>query len=139
MARVIRSSPWTLVSHVLVNKLPSRHAADPLQSDTPQIPTEDLTARRAAAQARAQEQRRISRLLHDEIGQSLTALNVQLAVLRGQSRGPTHTHIGSAQQLLEKALGDVQRLSQELHPSAVEDLGLIPAVRSHIKNFSLKS
>ena len=68
MARVIRSAPWTLVSHVLVNKLPSRHVADPLLPRRRQAAEEDFTARRAAAQARAQEQRRISRLLHDEIG-----------------------------------------------------------------------
>jgi signal transduction histidine kinase len=139
MARVIRSVPWTLVSHVLVNKLPSRHAPDPLQPDAAQIPAEDLTARRAAAQARAQEQRRISRLLHDEIGQSLTALNVQLAVLRGRSRGAVQAQLKSAQGLLESTLGQVQRLSQDLHPSAVEDIGLVPALRSHIKNFSRKA
>ena len=139
MARVIRSVPWTLVSHVLVNKLPSRHAPDPLQPDAPQIPAEDLTARRAAAQARAQEQRRISRLLHDEIGQSLTALNVQLAVLRGRSRGAVQAQLKSAQELLESALGQVQRLSQDLHPSAVEDIGLVPALRSHIKKFSRRA
>ena len=139
MARVIRSSPWTLVSHVLVNKLPSRHAPDLLQPEAPQMPAEDLTARRAAAQARAQEQRRISRLLHDEIGQSLTALNVQLAVLRGRSRGVVREHLKSAQALLESALGQVQGLSRDLHPSAVEDIGLVPALRSHIRSFSQKA
>jgi glucose-6-phosphate-specific signal transduction histidine kinase len=139
MARVIRSAPWTLVSHVLVNKLASRHAPDPLQPETPETPADDLSARRAAAQARAQEQRRISRLLHDEIGQSLTALNVQLAVLRGRSRGAVQAQLKSAQGLLESALTQVQRLSQDLHPSAVEDIGLVPALRSHIKNFSQKA
>ena len=143
MARVIRSAPWTLVSHVLVNKLPSRHApdsgCDPLQPDAPQIPADDVIVRRAAAQARAQEQRRISRLLHDEIGQSLTALNVQLAVLRGRSRGAVQAQLKSAQALLESALAQVQRLSQDLHPSAVEDIGLVPALRSHIKRFSQKA
>jgi len=122
----------------LVNKLPLRQPVDPLQPDA--LPTAgiDLTARRAAAQARAQERRRISRLLHDEIGQSLTALNVHLAVLRGRSRGAVQAQLKSAQALLESALAEVQRLSQDLHPSAVEDIGLVPALRSHIKNFSAK-
>jgi signal transduction histidine kinase len=122
---------------VLVNKLPSQHVPDPLQSDAPQAV--DLNARRAAAQARANEQRRISRLLHDEIGQSLTALNVQLAVLRGRSRGTVQAQLKSAQTLLESTLTQVQRLSQDLHPSAVEDIGLVPALRSHIKHFSQKA
>src|SRR5262245_5775041 len=139
MARLIRSAPWTLVSNVLVNKLPARHAADPFQPAASQTSAEDLIALRAAAQARAQEQRRISRLLHDEIGQSLTALNVQLAVLRGRSRGAVQAQLKSAQSLLESALSQVQRLSQELHPSAVEDIGLVPALRSHIKKFSRKA
>ncbi len=139
MSRVILSSPWTLVSHVLVNKLPSRQVGDAFQPDVPQAAAIDLTARRAVAQARAEERRRISRLLHDEIGQSLTALNVQLAVLRGRSRGAVRAQLKSAQSLLESAMSQVQRLSQDLHPSAVEDIGLVPALRSHIKNFSAKA
>lgn len=148
MARLIRTAPWTHeAGHVLISgPVPPPAATAEFQdfstpAAAPPVDTgaDELATRRIAARAQAGERRRISRLLHDEIGQSLTALNVQLAVIRGRSRGPTQTHIGAAQRLLEKALGDVQRLSQELHPSAVEDLGLIPAVRSHIKIFSQKA
>jgi signal transduction histidine kinase len=145
MARLIRTSPWNReAAHPLVNGLLAAHALPELPNDAVQVAAQDpspeeLTLRRVAARARAQEQRRVSRLLHDEIGQSLTALNVQLAVLRARSRGKTHDQLKSAQDLLENALGQVQRLSHDLYPSAVEDLGLVPALRSHIKHFSEKA
>ena len=60
-------------------------------------------------------------------------------MLRGRSRGAVQAQLKSAQTLLESALSQVQRLSQDLHPSAVEDIGLVPALRSHIKNFSRKA
>ena len=145
MARLIRTSPWNReAAHPLVNGLLAAHAAseppsEPVQLAAQEPSPEELTLRRVAARARAQEQRRVSRLLHDEIGQSLTALNVQLAVLRARSRGKTQDQLKSAQDLLENALGQVQRLSHDLYPSAVEDLGLVPALRSHIKHFSEKA
>ena len=149
MARLIRSAPWTHeLGHVFVNPekvsgLPSPAATNlseaPVEPAASELSPEELNYRRVAARARAQEQRRVSRLLHDDIGQSLTALNVQLAVLRARTRGAAQTQLKSAQALLEKALAQVQRLSQDLHPSAVEDLGLVPALRSHIKNFSQKA
>jgi signal transduction histidine kinase len=98
-----------------------------------------VSARRADARARAEERRKVSRLLHDEIGQSLTAVNVKLAVLKIQVKGRLQRELSSAQNMLEKTMEQVQGLSHELHPCMVEDLGLIAALRSHIKNFSKKS
>ena len=97
---------------------------------------EPLALRRADARARAEERRRISRLLHDEIGQSLTALTVKLAVLRGHASGAIQSQLRDMHKLLEKTLSQVQTLSKDLHPSAVEDLGLVPALRSHIQRIS---
>ena len=143
MARLIRTAPWNRESaHALVHTLMATapEVADGAPAHSlPETSPEELALRKVAARARAQEQRRISRLLHDEIGQCLTALNVQLAVLRARSRGATQEQLKSAQGLLEKALGQVQRLSHDLYPSAVEDLGLVPALRSHIKHFSQKA
>src|SRR5688500_13595074 len=145
MARLIRTPSWNRDgAHALVNGflnpsgLAEAVAGSPIDA-MPQSSPEELAWRRVAARARAQEQRRVSRLLHDDIGQSLTALNVQLAVLRARARGAVQAQLKSAQSLLEKALAQVQHLSQDLHPSAVEDLGLVPALRSHIKNFSQKA
>jgi signal transduction histidine kinase len=99
-------------------------------------PPQSLALRKADADARAAERRRISRLLHDEVGQSLTALTVKLAVLRARTSGPVQSELLQAHKLLEKTLGQLQRLSKDIYPSAVEDLGLVPALRSCIQGFS---
>jgi signal transduction histidine kinase len=103
-------------------------------------PREDgLAARRIEAQARTEERRSLSRLLHDEIGQSLTALSVKLALLRARTTGVMQAQIVEADKLLAKTLEQVQRLSKGLYPSAVEDLGLVSALRSYIQRFSTDS
>ena len=111
-------------------------ASDGVLPDSQPLTPEPLALRRADAQARAEERRRISRLLHDEIGQSLTALTVKLAVLRGHASGAIQSQLRDVHKLLEKTLSQVQTLSKDLHPSAVEDLGLVPALRSHIQRIS---
>jgi signal transduction histidine kinase len=98
-----------------------------------------IAERRVEIQARSEERRRISRLLHDEIGQSLTAVNVKLAIIRARASAAAKAELLSAQQLLEATMDQVQRLSRELHPSTVEDLGLVAAVRSHLKALSERS
>ena len=153
MARLIRIASWTQEApHPDFSGVASAIAAPPVvelaereaiatasdgalpdgQSPAP----EPLALRRADAQARAEERRRISRLLHDEIGQSLTALTVKLAVLRGHASGAVQSQLRDVHKLLEKTLSQVQTLSKDLHPSAVEDLGLVPALRSHIQRIS---
>lgn len=152
MARLIRIASWTqettqpdfsgiaVAAPPIVERAELETAAtmsdgalpDASQPSAP----EPLALRRADAQARAEERRRISRLLHDEIGQSLTALTVKLAVLRGHASGAIQSQLRDVHKLLEKTLSQVQTLSKDLHPSAVEDLGLVPAVRSHIQRFS---
>ena len=136
---MIRTPPWAHdEGHVLIASPRSQSGVLTLGPD-PDGDSSAVAARRMLARARAEERRRLSRLLHDDIGQSLTALNVKLAILRSKARGPARDDLGSAQAILEKSLNQLQRLSQDLHPSAVEDFGLVPALRSHIKSFSQKS
>jgi signal transduction histidine kinase len=138
MARLIRTAPWTHdLGHELIPGSMPHGDMSPLAPGVDENST--AAGRRVTARARAEERRRISRLLHDDIGQSLTALNVKLAILRSRAGASMRGEIGSAQAILEKTLNQLQRLSQDLHPSAVEDFGLVPALRSHIKSFSQKS
>jgi signal transduction histidine kinase len=149
MARLIRRNPWAedgshvLASEVMVAQLAEATpvAANNEGDDTgmKSISVASVPARRADARARAEERRKISRLLHDEIGQSLTAVNVKLAVLKAQVKGRLQRELSSAQAMLEKTMEQVQGLSHELHPCMVEDLGLMAALRSHIKNFARES
>ena len=85
-----------------------------------------------------QERARISRDLHDEVGQALTAINVNLAVLK---KTLTSTPPGVAERLddtrklLEETMETVHRFARELRPAMLDDLGLLPTLRSYVKDF----
>jgi PAS domain S-box-containing protein len=89
--------------------------------------------------AQEEERKRISRELHDEVGQALTAINVNLALLKKQSvidRGTLNQKINDTQGLIEQITGTVHRFARELRPAALDDLGLVPALRSYIQTFA---
>lgn len=76
---------------------------------------------------REAEGEKVSRLLHDEIGQVLSAVGLQLDVMRmdSQERVPElRERTAEIQDLLEKAMAQVRDLSYELNPSIVERAGL---------------
>ncbi|MEO5711861.1 MAG: PAS domain S-box protein [Luteolibacter sp.] len=85
-----------------------------------------------------EERKRISRELHDVIAQTLVAINVHLAAL---THGDAHTpkrlqqKIAATHRLVEKSVEIVHRFALELRPTVLDDLGLIPALHSHLKGF----
>jgi PAS domain S-box-containing protein len=94
---------------------------------------------RQVLQAQEEERRRISRELHDVIAQTLTGINVQLAALAKQTRlNPREfdRSIALTQRLVEKSVDIVHRFARELRPAVLDDLGLIPALHSFMKNFT---
>jgi PAS domain S-box-containing protein len=94
---------------------------------------------RKILQAQEEERRRISRELHDEVGQSLTAISVGLATLRNNGAAKTGRFartIAGTQRLLEGTMETVHRFARELRPALLDELGLLPALRSQVKIFS---
>ena len=88
-----------------------------------------------------QERTRISREVHDELGQSLTAVKMDLAWLAGrlpQSNGAMLKRIGSTRQLADSMIQSIRRISTELRP-AVLDLGLAAAVEWQVQDFQARS
>jgi signal transduction histidine kinase len=87
--------------------------------------------------AQEDEQRRIARELHDEVGQMLSAVKMELAVagrtLERTGSGPNL--LSDAQSSVDSALRTVRDLSRLLHPSALDDLGLVAALESHLADF----
>ena len=86
-----------------------------------------------------EERMRISRELHDVIAQTLAGINVRLATLRLQSTADARNFqkkIATTQELLEKSMGIVHRFAIDLRPTVLDDLGLVPALRSHLKRFT---
>jgi len=84
------------------------------------------------------ERGRISRELHDRLGQDLTALKLGLQALRRQ--GPfdatVEAHIGNLEMLAGGLMRDIHRLAWELRPSALDDLGLELALRRYATEWS---
>jgi signal transduction histidine kinase len=85
-------------------------------------------------QAREDEQRRIARELHDEVGQALSAVKVELVVAQGRldRLGGGPDLLRDARASADTALRSVRDLSHLLHPSVLDDLGLVAALESHI-------
>ena len=92
-------------------------------------------------QAQETERRTIARELHDEVGQALTAIKVELAVARrGVENGSAAAQsIDEARRISEHALQGVRDLSQLLHPTVLDELGLATAVESLLQGFSRRT
>jgi len=89
-----------------------------------------------------EERKRISRELHDEIVQTLVGINVHLASLT--MKAPVdlkdlRKRISRTQRLVEKSVDIVHRFARELRPTVLDDLGLIPALESFIKDFTKRT
>jgi signal transduction histidine kinase len=93
-----------------------------------------------AVTAQELERERISRELHDEAGQSLTALLVQLRLFEHlPSREAMLTHADELRVLVLETLEEVRRLARDLRPATLDELGLIPTIEWHIRTFSRNS
>jgi signal transduction histidine kinase len=86
--------------------------------------------RRQLIHAQEEERRRIARELHDQMGQDLTALNLGLKSLRECVPKKFQQAIKPLQNLARETARDLHRVALELRPSALDDLGLIKAVRN---------
>jgi signal transduction histidine kinase len=90
----------------------------------------ELSARLVDVQE--QERRAISRELHDEVGQSLSALLVDLgnlAAIAPADGGPFRQHLDSIKKLAESSVKAVRNMALLLRPSMLDDLGLVPALQ----------
>lgn len=86
-----------------------------------------------------EERKRISRELHDVIGQALAGINLRLATLNSQTTANSrdlHQKIAITQRIVEKSVAIVHRFARDLRPAVLDDLGLIPALSSYIKTFT---
>lgn len=87
--------------------------------------------------AQEDERRTIARELHDEVGQVLTAIKVELAVAQRavDHVGGSPTLLGDARSITDNALHTVRNLSQLLHPAMLDDLGLVASVDALVREF----
>ena len=100
----------------------------------------ELSAR--VLEAREEEKTRIARELHDELGQLLTALKMDLAWLR-QRLPPGDAEIaaktGQMHAMLEQTVSSTRRIAADLRPLMLDDLGLADAAGWLVDDFSKRS
>lgn len=87
--------------------------------------------------AQEEERRIIARELHDEVGQVLTAIKVELVLAQNAIEASGGgTPLQEAQTITDGALQTVRNLSQLLHPAALDDLGLPAAIDASLRGLS---
>jgi signal transduction histidine kinase len=94
---------------------------------------------RGILSAQEKERKRISRELHDLVAQTLTAINVHLANLKkeaARNASGMKKNIARTQKLVERSVDKVHRFARELRPAVLDDLGLIPALRSFVESLA---
>lgn len=91
---------------------------------------------------REQERSRIAMELHDDLGQQLTGLKLELSWMGGrvkEGRQPTIAEIDAMRYLLDAAIASVRRIATELRPPILDDLGFGEAVAWQTAEFSKRS
>ena len=139
--------------HWLVVKFPLEDGVGGIGIDvTPRLEAEEKARRYAEevrdlanrlVQAQEAERRRIAEGLHDLIGQNLTALGIDLQALkqRLQSGGDliSGPRIDAMAALVETTIDAIRDVMTDLHPPALEEFGLVPAVRWHAAQFAKRT
>jgi PAS domain S-box-containing protein len=91
---------------------------------------------------REQERTRIAMELHDDLGQQLTGLKLELSWLGGrlkEGRQATSDEVGAMRHLLDAAIASVRRIATELRPLILDDLGFGEAVAWQTAEFAKRS
>lgn len=87
-------------------------------------------------QAQEQERRRISRELHDAIGQSLYSVYVGLKIL-GQLKidSSVKEHLLEVERTTKEVMNGIKSMASQLRPPLLDELGLVPALRSYMESY----
>jgi two-component system sensor histidine kinase UhpB len=100
----------------------------------------DVTQRREAERQRERfyqrlydvregERRRIAREIHDELGQALTGLKIDLSLVRSRtSDDAIRADLSEMDAVLDGAVRSVREIASDLHPGVLDELGLVPAL-----------
>jgi PAS domain S-box-containing protein len=83
-----------------------------------------------------EERRRIARELHDDLGQILTALKLNLDIGVQRTKSP---ELSQAVELADDAISKIRNLSYLLHPPLLDESGLLPAIHWFIEGFNKRS
>ncbi len=97
---------------------------------------ERRAAGRAVLRAQESERQRIAQDLHDEVNQALTAIKLRLSAATQDAPDDLKRELRLTKELVDRAMDELLNLARELRPTALDDHGLIPALRSQVADFS---
>jgi signal transduction histidine kinase len=104
---------------------------------------EQLRALAARMQtAREEERARVAREIHDELGQALTAIKIDLTALLPNvlaDAGPNLQRQQAVFRLLDEAIHSVRRIATDLRPGVLDDLGLVAAIEWAVDEFQART
>ena len=87
---------------------------------------------------REKERKVVAREVHDELGQALSLLKIDLSWLRKrlpEDQGQLHVKANSMIELIDSTIDTVQNITEELRPLVLDDLGLVAAIESETEQF----
>lgn len=130
-----------LVGEIFTNALARKRADEAIRAREQSLRQAREGLRKLAAKllhAQEEERRRIAREMHDDWTQRLAVLGIDLAKLEQHLGAPETAlpRLRTMQQQLVDLSEDVHALSRQLHPSILDDLGLVEALRSECASFS---
>jgi two-component system, chemotaxis family, CheB/CheR fusion protein len=107
-------------------------------SERIQTERERVRLLRQIVRAQEDERRRIARDIHDQLGQQMTALRLNLAALDGRCGEDEEMRrkLEQAQTIAERLDADVDFLAWELRPAALDDIGLAEAIANYVRQWS---
>ena len=85
------------------------------------------------------ERRSIARELHDEIGQVLTGLKLSLEMCARLPADDVGASLGQAKMLVNELMARARKMSLDLRPGMLDDLGLLPTLLWHIENYTAQT
>ena len=97
----------------------------------------ELSAR--VLEAREEEKAHIARELHDELGQLLTALKMDLSWMRERLNGEVAAKAAEMSQMLDQTVTATRRISADLRPLMLDDLGLADAAQWLVDDFAKRT
>jgi two-component system sensor histidine kinase UhpB len=99
------------------------------------IEAERTRSGRLVLRAQEEERGRLARDLHDEVNQALTAILLRLEAL-AQEEPSRSGELGELKRLVNQAMDELTGLARALRPTALDDHGVVPAIRAQLKVFS---
>ena len=103
------------------------------------IEDELRTLSRRLVRIQEEERRTIARELHDEIGQTLTVLKLMLDRAKHPPTGDAISTLTEAEELVNGLMEQVRKLSLELRPGMLDDIGLLPTLLWYFDNYTAKT